>query len=127
MAARGESLDSRVARLEEAMLGFKEDRIESRQDRKDIIARLDQMNQVLQSTGAAVATLTLQDCGTRLTDHDGRIAALENKTKNLPVIETEVMFWRRVLGGGFHAFWKVAGALLGSGIIGAGIAHWLHW
>lgn len=121
-----ESLESRVARLEEAMLGAKEDRIEARADRKDMISRLDALTQTIQSTGNTVANLALEKCGERLDRHDNkffdcdeRLRALEGRTQNLPKIETEVMFWRRVLGGGMHALWKIAALIIGSGTIGA--------
>lgn len=121
-----ESLESRVARLEEAVLSQKEDRIEARQDRKEVLQRLDGLHQTIQSTSNAVAILALEKCGERLDKHDGKITdcderlkSLENKTQNLPKIETEVMFWRRVLGGGMHAIWKIGVVVIGSGTIGA--------
>lgn len=133
MARTAETLDSRLARVEEAIAGFKEDRIEARQDRKDIISRLDQLSQAVQSTGAAVQALSLEKCGERLDAHDKRLERidqrltdLETKTKNLPVIETEIMFWRRVLGGGMHATWKIGTFAIGSGAIGAAIVKLWH-
>lgn len=131
--ARAEPLESRVARIEEAILGFKEDRIEARADRKEIISRIDMMAQSVQSTGTAVANLSLEKCGERLAAHDKiladygeRLDNLENKTRNFPLIETEIMFWRRVLGGGFHAAWKIAAVIIGSGSVG-GIVTKLIW
>lgn len=129
--ARAETLDSRVARIEEAILGFKEDRIEARQDRKDILGRLDQMSQSIQSTGAAVQNLSLQNCGERLDNHDKRVASLEarvndidGKTANLPALETDLNFWRRVVGAGWGLFWRVMGVLGASGIVSAIVAHY---
>lgn len=122
-----DSLESRMARVEEAILTLKEDRIEARENRKDILAKLDQLQQTSQSTATIVANLSLEKCGERLNDHDGRIGALEAKTKNLPVIETEIMFWRRVLGGGFHAVWKITLALAGAGGFGAWLSSHFHW
>ncbi len=128
--ARAETLDSRVARIEEAILGFKEDRIEARQDRKDILSRLDLMSQAIQSTGAIVQQLSLEKCGERLDTHDKRIEALESrvkdidgKTANLPALETDLNFWRRVVGAGWGLFWRVAGVLGASGVISALVAH----
>lgn len=135
MAPRIGTLDSRVARVEEAILGFKEDRIEAREDRKDIIARLDRMSQNVQSTGQAVANLALEKCGERLSVHDSQLSVLSNKigelevnTQNFPVVESEVMFWRRVLGGGFHAFWKISALVIGSGGVGGVLVKviWPH-
>lgn len=50
---------------------------------------------------------------------DMRLDKLDAITKNLPAIEGEVMFWRRVLGGGIHAFWKIAAFMVSSGGLGA--------
>jgi len=77
------------------------------------------MQQSLQSTSGAIASLSLQKCGERLDSAEARMDAIEKKTENLPLIETEVMFWRRLLGGGFWAFWKIAGLVTGSGIVGS--------
>lgn len=118
MAPRGESMDSRVARLEEAIIGFRDDRAESRADRKDIISRLDGLSQTMQSTGATVASLALEKCGERLDRLDVRVKTLEEKTVNLHVLEDEIMFWRRLLGGGFRAAWKIAAVILSSGVVG---------
>lgn len=120
-----ETLESRVARLEEAYLHIKEDRLEAREDRKEIINRLDGLTQTMQSTSNAISNLSLEKCGERLDKAERRLAVLEGKTANLPVIETEVMFWRRVLGGGFHAFWKIAALIIGSGGIGAALVKWI--
>jgi len=48
-----------------------------------------------------------------------RLDNLEAVTERLPEIEDEVLFWRRVLGGGIHAFWKIAAFLVSSGGLGA--------
>lgn len=132
MVAR-DSTDGRISRLEEAVLNMKEDRLQSRTDRADILAEikdvknsLSSLAQNVQSTGQAVAQLSLERCGERLERHDWRIAELEKKTENLPVIETEVMFWRRVLGGGFHAAWKIAAVILSSGALG-GLSVKMLW
>lgn len=50
---------------------------------------------------------------------ENRLDRLDAVTKKLPEIEAEVLFWRRVLGGGIHAFWKIAAFLVSSGGLGA--------
>lgn len=50
---------------------------------------------------------------------ESRVWTLEAVTAQLPVIMGEVLFWRRVLGGGIHAFWKIAAFLLSAGGLGA--------
>lgn len=130
--AASATLDGRVSRLEEAEANAKDYREESRQDRRDILAEIKELKtslnavaQSVQSTGDAVQRLSLEKCGERLDKCEMRLSALENRTQNLPTIETEVMFWRRVLGGGFRALWKIAAVILGSGTAGALIAKFL--
>ncbi len=129
-----DSVEARMARIEEAILYIKENNVEARESRKELVgevkelkAAVDVLSQNVRSTGEAVSRLSLEKCGERLDDHDGRIKALEAKTVNLPTIETEIMFWRRVLGGGFHALWKMTLALVGAGGFGAWLASHFHW
>jgi hypothetical protein len=131
MAPRG-TLDGRVARLEEAIANAKEDRVETRVSRaellseiKDIKIIVNRLSLDVQTTGNAVAQLTSENCGQRLTKHDERLDMLENRTQNLPIIESEVMFWRRVLGNGFHALWKVLAVVIGSGAVGGVVTKWI--
>lgn len=137
-------MDGRVARLEEAFLNLsksreedradaKETREVSRAERAEILSELKDLkgittglSQTMQSTGNAIATLSLEKCGERLSGHDERLDALENKTQNLPIIETEVMFWRRVLGGGFRAVWKIIVLIVSSGAVG-GLVTKIIW
>jgi hypothetical protein len=141
-----DTTDGRIARLEEAFLNLskareedrsdaKEAREVGRADRAEILAEIKdlkgittELSQTVTSTGNAIRQLSLEKCGERLDGHDGRIDALENKTKNLPIIETEVMFWRRVLGGGFRAIWKIIVLIVGSGAVGGAITKiiWPH-
>lgn len=129
-----DSVEERMARIEEAILYIKENNVEARESRKELVcevkelkAAVDGLSQNVKSTGDAVARLSLEKCGERLDDHDGRIKALETKTHNYPIIETEIMFWRRVVGGGFHAVWKIALALAGAGGFGAWLSSHFHW
>lgn len=128
-----DSVEARMARIEEAILYIKENNVEARESRKELVGEVkelksavDGLSQNVKSTGDAVARLSLEKCGERLDDHENRIKALEAKTQNLPTIETEIMFWRRVLGGGFKALWKICAALIGSGFIGAAINKYWH-
>lgn len=103
-----ELLEARVARLEEIALATKDDRIESRIDRKEMISGLAAMNQTLQSTSNSIAALRLEKCGERLEAHDERIRDLENNLK----------FWKNLVGTGVQALWKIAALMIGSGIGG---------
>jgi hypothetical protein len=103
-----EILEARVARLEESILMAKEDRIEAKADRKEIISQLAGMNQSLQSTTNAIAILRLEKSGERLDAHDERIRA----------IETNLAFWQKVVGTGFQALWKIGALMIGSGVGG---------
>jgi hypothetical protein len=131
VASRGkkvESLESRIVRLEEAIIYIKDTGVESRADRKDIIARLDGMSQSLNSAALAITNLSLEKCGARLDVLEesfraivNRVKDLEEKTADLPTVADTVLFWRRVLGGGFSAAWKIAALILSSGLIGGSV------
>jgi hypothetical protein len=128
------SVEGRLSRIEEALANLKDDRHQARSDRNDLLAEMKelkasvfQLTQSMQSTSAVVSQMSLENYGLRLNKHDERIDLLENRTQNLPLIETEVIFWRRVLGGGFHALWKILAVIVSSGAVGALVdKYWLH-
>lgn len=127
------STDTRLGRIEEAIGNLKEERRDARQEQRDtnekILARLDAMQQTLQSTGAQVATLAVERCGERLdahdvrfSDQDRRIAAVETAAAGLP----DLLFWKKVLGGGAGAVWRIVLTLLGAGAAGGVISRLIH-
>lgn len=61
----------------------------------------------------------------RCDKHEKRLDAIDTMTVNLPIVVAEVLFWRRVLGGGFHALWKLAAFAVSTGGIGGLAVHWL--
>ncbi|HEX3809623.1 MAG TPA: hypothetical protein VHW02_07950 [Rhizomicrobium sp.] len=126
MAPRGESLDGRLARVEEAVAGFKEDRIEARQDRKDIISRLDAMTQTLMSTSAAVTHLSLEKCGERLDRLESSMDDVDARTKDVPALIRDFWFVRTLIGGGWRAFLTLGGGAAIAALVGAGVAHFIH-
>lgn len=124
------SIDSRLGRIEEAISSLKEDRREDRQDQRadsdKIAGRLDGLTQVVGATANAVSALGLERCGERLDKiearnikADMRFEALEKATAPVPWIESELLFWQRLLGGGWRAAWKIVAVMAGSGGIGA--------
>ena len=126
-----DSIDTRLGRIEQALERSKEDRRESRdearEESKALLMRLDRMDQTITSTANAVANLGIAKLSERMTAAENALDGLITKTKNLPLIETEVMFWRRVLGGGFRAAWKLALFAVGSGGVGAATVKLVDW
>jgi len=84
----------------------------------EIRGSLSNMDQTLKSTGSLLNVVAMEKCGERLDK-------LEAKCINLPLVESEVMFWKRVLGGGAHALWKIGGMLTASGLVGALITKYI--
>jgi len=121
-----ESLESRVARLEEDYIHIKEDRIESRGDRKYIIHKLDAMSQAVQSMGGALATLSLEKCGERLDSAEKRLVELERHTEPLPLILPDLLFWSRVIGTGWRAAVRIAAFTISTGLVGIILNDWWH-
>lgn len=77
------------------------------------------MEQSVKSSGQILTNIVMEKYGERL-DH------LEALCKNFPTIETELMFWKRVLGGGVHALWKIVALLVSAGFVGAAINRWIQ-
>jgi hypothetical protein len=66
----------------------------------------------LKGSSTLISQIATEKCGARLDK-------VEEILKNWPEIESEVMFWRRLLGGTFKTFWKLIALLVGSGGVGA--------
>jgi chromosome segregation ATPase len=97
------------------------DKIDDQNDKiESVRSALVNVEQSVKSTSSMLGTLMLEKCGDRLDK-------LEDICKNLPQIESEVMFWRRLLGGTFRAFWKIFAAILGSGAVGGMIVKFWPW
>jgi chromosome segregation ATPase len=80
---------------------------------------LNNVESALKSTSTVVAGMAVEKCGDRLDK-------LEAVCKTLPSIESEVMFWRRLLGGTFSALWKIVALVLGSEVLAGYIfKHWI--
>jgi hypothetical protein len=138
-----DGLEARVARLEEAVVSIRdivrEDKVDRREDSKEVLKRLEQVQQSVQSTGQIVAQLSFEKCGERLDEHDdqigdlsGRIADIEKQ--NVPgallhlndrvgKLEEQFKFARWLLGGGFHAVWKIGGLLASVGALGGVVSY----
>jgi chromosome segregation ATPase len=78
----------------------------------DLKGSLINVDQSVKSSSAQLTAMATEKCGTRLDK-------IETILKDYPHIESEVMFWRRLLGGTFKTFWKLIALLVGSGGIGA--------
>lgn len=64
---------------------------------------------------------------------EGRITSLETENRTLKSVLNEQLpflddmkFFRRVFGGGFSSLWKIALALIGSGLVGGSLVHFLR-
>lgn len=77
------------------------------------------MEQSVKSSSTVITNMAVEKYGER-------IDKLEAICKNFPTIETELMFWKRALGGGVHALWKITALLASAGFLGALIDHWLQ-
>lgn len=84
----------------------------------DVRGSIKNMEQTLSSTSSILNAVAMEKCGDRLDK-------LEEKCRNLPLIESEIQFWKRVLGGGAHALWKIGGMLIASGLLGALITKYV--
>ena len=127
------AIAERLARVEEAYVYAQQDRAEAHQDRKDLLAEVKDMRleinairQTLTSTQNTINTMALEKAGERLAVHDRilegiefRLKAVEDRTASLPKLEADLTFWRRVIGSGVHAVWRLALFALSSGGIGA--------
>jgi hypothetical protein len=103
-----DSIDARVARVEEAITALKEDRIESRSDRKETLAQLAALRQDVQSTAAVIASLSLGKMRDDVGKHGEEIATLK----------AEFAIYRRILGSGAGLVMRVVGSLLAAAIMG---------
>jgi chromosome segregation ATPase len=55
-----------------------------------------------------------------------RVDKIEEITKNFAAVESDVMFWKRVVGGGWGIVWRVGGMLGASGGLSAIVAHFVR-
>lgn len=120
------NIERELGRLGEALENAKEDRAEFKLAVAELSAQISELNgsfrgmsQTVQSTASQIAGLALEKCGERLD-------ILESKTANLPSLERDMDFWRRLIGAGWAAFWRIVGLAVGSGAIGALIAKIWH-
>jgi chromosome segregation ATPase len=94
------------------------DKIDEQKEKIDALrGSLTNIESALKSTTSVVANIAVEKCGDRLD-------ALEKLVAGFPQIESEVMFWRNLLGGTFSAVWKITLAVIGSGAVGGLIVHW---
>jgi hypothetical protein len=131
MANNESSVAGRLGRIEEAVINLKEDRNQSRIDRAEMMSEIKEvragvggLTQTMQSTAHAVTLLSSEKYGERLMEHDRRFDMLESRMPNYALMESEFIFWRRVLGSGFHAVWKLALFGISAGGAGAAIVKW---
>ncbi len=80
---------------------------------------LTNVEQTLKSQSRIVEGIAQKNYDERITKIEERLGKLEDVIKNWPAVESEVMFWRRLLGGTFRTFWKLIALLIGSGGVGA--------
>ena len=92
------------------------------------------LTQTVQSMTNQVLALTGQNSDERLKAHDGELAAqkgeltaLRGKVGDLDRVRGELDFWRRVLGGGVHAVWKILLFMAGAGTIGELLIKAVTW
>jgi hypothetical protein len=105
--------------VESIVRDTREYRADYKEDRKEIIFRLDSLRQDMLSTGNAVTALVRQDVGPRIARNTARIEVLEEKVAGLPMLADDVQFFRRVLGVGWQAAWRLVAIVVGSGGVGA--------
>lgn len=129
---RGGTVEGRLGRIEEALENIKSDRTDARSDRAEVMTEvralksdLAGLTQTVRSTGDAIVWLNNEKISARLTAAEEHIRTLLQNTKQLPAMELEYNFWKRVLGTGVSAVWKVALLVLGSSTLSVVLTKWL--
>ena len=86
--------------------------------------KIDQVKNQLSGVDQSLRSLSKVTENIALERYGDRLNKLEAITKNVPTIETELLFWRHVFGGGIHTVWKIVMLFVGSGIVGAALTKW---
>lgn len=102
-------------------------------NRHEMIRRLDVNNEKLEGLSNRIMNVeqSIQSQSHALSgliskNYEIRLAKLEDQTKEIPAFMQDMRFWHRLVGGGVSGLWKVLIALVGSGLVGGGLVHYLH-
>ncbi len=130
-----ESLDTQrvLGQLLEAHRAANEERQGAREERAGMKLSLDKLSEIVTTLQRSFDSLdsTMQQTTKELVAINAarlgeRVDRIEETTKNFSTVEADVVFWKRIIGGGWGLLWRIAGVLSASGAAGGLVAHWMR-
>jgi hypothetical protein len=132
---RSSSDQQQIGRLIEAMEETKSGRVELKTEIASLSGLVRGLDQKIQSTASQIAILINQDLGSRMTAIEKSVTGYDAKltrydtddcAKRLTSIESDLRYYKSVLGTGWGVLWRMVVFLLSSATVAAFAQQFFH-